>query len=271
MTTALVSPLKMIGSGDTLVMLHGFTGSAAYWLYHQPGLTSRFRLLLPDLPGHGAAVEPEYLARASFADCAADLLATLQAHGVERCPVLGYSMGGRLALFLALKYPEFVSYLILESASPGIANEDERAARADADDRLAQAIETRGMLWFVDYWESLPLWASQSRLDPTVRAALRSRRLAGSTQGFATSLRQMGTGVQPSLWGVLPTLTIPTLLISGREDAKFTAIAEDMAALLPDARHAIIDQAGHAVHLEQPEAYHMAIRGFLDTSVRVSR
>lgn len=252
------------GSGPPLLLLHGFTGSAGEWADLTPHVAPVRDVIAVDLIGHGRSSAPADPARYSIEACLVDLLALLDALGIERADVLGYSMGGRVALQLAAAAPARVRSLILESASPGIADEAERAARAASDDALAARVEAEGLAWFVDHWASIPLFASQASLPAGVRAALRERRLRGSATGYANSLRGMGAGRQSSLWERLPELGRPALLVSGELDVKYVAINTRMAELLPAARHALIRGAGHAVHLEQPAAFAQLVIGFLE-------
>jgi 2-succinyl-6-hydroxy-2,4-cyclohexadiene-1-carboxylate synthase len=173
-------------------------------------------------------------------------------------------MGGRLALYLAVTYPHLINKLILESASPGLAEPAARAARVHSDEALADQIERDGIGAFVEYWARIPLFASQQRLPVALRQRLRDQRLQNRPHGLANSLRGMGTGVQPSLWDRLSALTVPVLLLTGEDDDKFDAIAQQMATRLPNARHQTIPQAGHTIHLEQPEAYWATVGAFLN-------
>jgi 2-succinyl-6-hydroxy-2,4-cyclohexadiene-1-carboxylate synthase len=251
------------GSGPPLLLLHGFTGSGAEWAGLWPRLGERRELIAPDLIGHGRSFAPADPARYTMERCVADLLGLLDELGLACVDLLGYSMGGRVALQLAAAAPERVGHLILESASPGLAEPGERAARMASDETLAAWIEQEGLEWFVDHWAAIPLFASQAALPAAVRAELRARRLRGSTCGYANSLRGMGTGRQTSLWGRLPQLAMPTLLISGELDVKYVALGAQMAALLPNTRHIVVPAAGHTVHLEQPERFAELVLSFL--------
>lgn len=255
--------LSRIGVGPPLLLLHGFTGSAAEWQELSTTLAAEHTLLMPDLIGHGRSDAPTDPARYAMERVVADLLQLLDQLGLAQIDLLGYSMGGRVALQLAMAAPWRVRRLILESASPGLNDPAERAARVASDEALATRIEQDGLSWFVDYWAELPLFRSQACLPATTRAALRARRLQGSAGGYAASLRGMGTGRQPSLWSLLPTLRIPTLLISGVLDTKYVAIGNEMAKLLPMATHTIIAAAGHTVHLEQPALFAELVLRFL--------
>lgn len=260
-----LDPLHYIqrGHGAPLLLLHGFTGSSAEWAELIPALVPLRTVIAVDLIGHGRSPAPADLARYRMARCVADLLALLDALGHARVEVLGYSMGGRVALQLAVAAPARVRGLILESASPGIADAAERAARATADEALAARIEQEGLAWFVDHWASIPLFTSQAALPAEARAALRARRLRATATGYANSLRGMGAGRQTSLWPALPHLALPTLIISGEHDAKYVAIGARMAAAMPAARHVVVPGAGHTVHLEQPRAFRELVVRYL--------
>jgi len=248
-----------------LVLLHGFTGSAAGWGAHLDAFAaSGLPVIALDLPGHGASDAPADPARYALERTREDIPAALAQLGVApgQAVLLGYSMGGRVALCAA--FSGFLRALVLESASPGLATERERAERRASDEALAARIERAGVPAFVDEWERLPLFASQAALPADTRAALRAERLRNSPAGLANSLRSAGTGVQPSLWERLPDLAIPTLLLSGALDAKFTAIAERMAAALPRAGLRVVPGAGHAIHLEQPSVFDALVLEFVN-------
>jgi 2-succinyl-6-hydroxy-2,4-cyclohexadiene-1-carboxylate synthase len=252
------------GHGNPLVLLHGFTGSSASWWPVIDQLAARHRVIAVDLIGHGRSEAPAEAARYAF-DLALDDLAAIADHlGIVPATWLGYSMGGRLALGLALRHPEVVSALILESATAGIADPRERAARRRADDALAERIERDGVESFVDTWEALPMWSSQRSLSREARRRQWEIRLANHQKGLANSLRGMGQGSQPSYWHRLAEIVKPCLLIAGEADEKFAEIARDMVGAIPQAALAIVPDAGHAVHLESPVTYTNLINGFLD-------
>lgn len=260
--------VERTGSGPPLLLLHGFTGSSAEWAALLPALAPLRTVIAVDLIGHGRSSAPADPARYTMEHCVADVLALLDALGLARADVLGYSMGGRVALHVAAAAPERVGSLILESSSPGLADAAERAARATSDDALADRIEREGLDWFVDHWAAIPLFASQQALPLAERAALRARRRQGSAQGYANSLRGMGTGRQGSLWARLPTLGVPALLVSGALDQKYVAIHDQMAERLAETRHLSVSGAGHTVHLEQREAFAQLVVGFLRQGFR---
>lgn len=216
-----------------------------------------------DLPGHGHSLAPPEPACYTMEHTVAELLGLLDQLALAPVDLLGYSMGGRVALHLALAAPERVRSLILESSSPGLEDENERAARATADEALATRIEREGLAWFVDYWAAIPLFASQAHLPTAVRARLRAQRMRGSAKGYAGSLRGMSVGRQANLWPKLPRLATPTLVINGTLDTKYMAIGARMATLQPHARQISVTGAGHTVHLEQPERFGELMVGWL--------
>ncbi|MCA9897397.1 MAG: 2-succinyl-6-hydroxy-2,4-cyclohexadiene-1-carboxylate synthase [Ardenticatenaceae bacterium] len=246
-----------------LLLLHGFTGCSENWAAQVPVFNKQFSVISVDILGHGRSASPADSNRYQMNQVAADLIALLDKLQIAQTAVLGYSMGGRLALYLACQFPARFSQLVLESSSPGLATEIERAARRQSDEALADWIEANGIEPFVARWEDLPLWASQQQLSEAVRAKLRQQRRQNSPLGLANSLRGMGTGAQPSLWEKLPALTLPTLLIAGELDSKFAAINQKMVGLLPNGRLHIIPQAGHTTHLERPSEFATAVREFL--------
>jgi 2-succinyl-6-hydroxy-2,4-cyclohexadiene-1-carboxylate synthase len=243
------------------VLLHGFAGSASEWEGRLiDGLAAAgLAPVLVDLPGHGAAAgatEPE----AFTLDAA---LARIEAAGRWPADLIGYSMGGRLALHFAAAYPNLVRRLVLESASPGLETEVERAERRAADERLAAQIEEAGIEWFVENWESQSLFETRRRLDVAVRSRHRQLRLGNDPRSLAAALRGLGTGALPSLWEHLQRVALPTLLIVGELDERFEAVAERMAGLMPRARVARVPGAGHTVHLEAPATWLAAVVAFL--------
>lgn len=255
--------VETAGAGAPLVLLHGFTGSGESWARHVPAFAGRFFTIAIDLLGHGRSDAPVDPGRYRIERAADDVLSVLNQLGVTRAAVLGYSMGGRLALFLATVAPERISALVLESSSPGIRDTADRRERAARDAALADEIERDGITAFVERWERLPLFATQARLPDAERAALRAQRLAQTPRGLANSLRGMGQGAQPPLFERLRTIPMPALILVGALDPTYCALGREMMRLIPKARLTIIPDAGHAVHLEQPEAFRSIVGEFL--------
>ncbi len=236
-----------------LLLLHGFAGTHATWSATADRFGEQRRIIAPDLPGHGqSSCAPE---GCTFESTASALDAVLEACSVSAATVIGYSMGGRLALYYAVTRPERVAALVLESASPGLETEEERSQRRDADERLAVLAEEEGLERFVDRWEQTPVIQPVRALTDSTRAAHRAMRMSGSAAGLAASLRGMGTGTMPWLGDSVAMIECPVLLITGASDTKFTALARAMSAALPDARRATVADCGHHVHLEAPDEY----------------
>ncbi len=256
------------GAGPPLVLLHGFTGSAMSWGPLAEMLAARFTLLAVDVVGHGASSKPAEPGRYAIDRAARDAVTALLAFGFRRSAWLGYSMGGRLALHVAAAFPTAVDRLALIGASPGLADEGERAARRAADEALADRIERGGVPAFVDEWEALPLFATQARLPVGMRRAIRRGRLANDARGLANSLRGMGTGAQPPLHDQIGDITAPSLLLAGALDAKFAAIANEMAEAMPGARAQLVPGAGHAAHIEKAAYCARTITAFIEEGAR---
>jgi len=232
------------------VVLHGFTGSAAAMV----PLTSRLPgpVLALDLPGHGSGPISDDPIDYTMAAAVAGVVAAT-AH-LEEFALVGYSMGGRVALRVALEYPDRVDSLALIGASAGIDDPVERAGRIAADEALADRIESEGIEWFADFWFDQPLFATQRyRLSVEQQADLRAQRLACDPTGLALSLRGMGAGAVEPVGCRLGELSMPCALIAGADDAKFASIAHQMAAVIPQAIVRLIAEAGHAAHIEAPD------------------
>ena len=254
---------QVAGDGSPLLLLHGFTGSSANWQTFVPALSQDFQTITVDLLGHGRTDSPTDHQRYQMAPAAADLIALIDRLTGQPFHLLGYSMGGRLALYTAVHYPQTIQSLILESASPGLETAVERETRREADNALAGYIEREETKSFVNYWESLPLWNSQEKLPPAIKNRLRQQRLQNNPLGLANSLRGMGTGVQPSLWSRLAHVTCPTLLLAGEIDQKFTAIGQRISNIIPQAQLQILLDVGHTTHLENPTMYQEVVKAFL--------
>lgn len=247
----------------TTLALHGFTGCGEDFAPFADILGGHW--LCPDLPGHGAVAQ---------ADCSSDgMIDSVGRHAreVQATPriLLGYSMGARAALLHALEHPQCWDALILISGNPGIENVDDRAARCESDNALADRIETDGVETFLEYWQSQPLIQSQQNIRSEWLSVMQANRAALTSAGLAASLRGFGQGAYPNLWSQLPKLTMPTLCIAGDQDAKYSVIARRMQATLPDAQTAIISSAGHMPHLESPDETAAVIKQFLASALVV--
>ncbi|HYO44085.1 MAG TPA: alpha/beta fold hydrolase [Candidatus Limnocylindrales bacterium] len=249
--------------GPTLLLLHGFTGAGASWSGHLDAFAGHARVLAPDLPGHGRNPATATIA-AMTVEATADALASyLAAEGALPAVVLGYSMGARIALRLAVAHPAVVVGLILESPSAGIADPIERSRRREADEALADRIERDGIEDFVTTWEQSAVFAAHASLEPDLLARQRAIRLASDPAGLAASLRAAGQGAMEPLHDLLDAVTAPTLVIGGTIDTVGRPRAEQVAAGIAGARLELLEGVGHTPHLEAPAVFRRLVLDFL--------
>lgn len=226
-----------------LLLLHGFTATGASWdpvrRLVDAGL---YEPEAPDLRGHGTRSE----ARPATIEATVDDLRQDEPYALA-----GYSMGGRIALHLALAQPELVRRLVLVSTTAGLPDPADRDKRREEDEDLADGLQAGGLESFARWWAARPLFAAQ---PAEVNAAAHRDRLRNTAEGLAASLRGMGTGVMTPVWDRLHELTMPTTVLVGERDAKFRALGERLADGLPGAEYVVVPGAGHALHLEAPQA-----------------
>lgn len=251
------------GNGQPVVLLHGFTGSAMNWEPFFALFKDQFKVIAIDLLGHGKTESPRDASRYTMEETVEDLAELFSRLRIEKAILLGYSMGGRVALSFASTYPEQVEAMILESSSPGLQQEEERQQRRKNDAALAQFIEDQGIESFVQRWEDISLFESQKSLPENRKHEIRKQRLTNSSIGLANSLRGMGTGSQPSWWDELHNLDFPILLLVGDKDLKFCKIAEKMHETLPQSKKIKINDAGHTIHVEQPQIFGKIVLDFV--------
>jgi len=239
------------GHGPSVTLVHGFAQNRECLGPLAQDLSTRFRLVRPDAPGHGSSLR--------HADADLERGAELLIATSGRSNLVGYSMGGRLCLTAALCDPDRVEALVLIGATPGISDPVERSDRRDADRALADRLERIGMQAFVEEWLALDLFAALpawARFD--------QERRTNTAAGLAASLRRAGTGSMAPLWDRLGELAMPVLWITGAADPKYGEIAERAArAVGPNARHEVIVGAGHAAHLERAPATTAVVSEFL--------
>ncbi|WP_010678521.1 2-succinyl-6-hydroxy-2,4-cyclohexadiene-1-carboxylate synthase [Bacillus timonensis] len=262
-TNGVTYHVKVVGEGEPLVFLHGFTGNMTTWNQITEILHKSFQCVLIDIIGHGKTDYPVDYSRYHIEKVAKDISNILDVLEIPKAHIIGYSMGGRLALAVAILFSTRVSSLILESSSPGLRTDEERAERRKSDEILANRIEQEGIESFVTYWEKIPLFASQKKLTKEKQLKIRKQRLENSPIGLANSLRGMGTGMQPSYWNRLNEIHFPILLICGELDKKFCRIAEEMSSSIQNGKLEKIVEAGHAIHVEQPDIFGKIISEFV--------
>lgn len=259
--------VEIYGDGFPLLLLHGFTGDTSTWRPFSNRWSRHSKIIIPDIIGHGKTESPNELNRYQIEAAATDLKQMLDQLSIDQVDLLGYSMGGRLALTFAVLFPERVRKLILESASPGLEQEEERQLRRTKDGELAFFIIDQGIKKFVEYWEAIPLFSSMAILPKQIKDSILSQRLSNSPQGLANSLLGMGSGSQPSWWGA-PLMELPceVLLLTGEKDKKFCDIAERMQKQMRNAEWIVIKNAGHAIHVEEAEKFGTIVSDFVELS-----
>lgn len=255
--------IEQRGSGDhAIVFLHGFLGRAKDWFPIASKLPSQYRAVCPDLPGHGrsVAIEPSFDFIVTLLDDALD------AYAPKGADIVGYSMGGRIALTYALARPERCRSLFFESSSPGIASADERARRLKHDaERAARMLEV-GLPAFLAEWYRQPLFASLASDEALLQRVI-SQRSSGSVEGAARAVEGFSPGRQADLWPDVHRLAMPVTFVAGALDPKYSEIGSRLQQELPHLRLRIIPGAGHNVHIERPRAYLQALNEHLDATL----
>lgn len=238
----------------TYLALHGFTGDGLDFEPVARADAQESAWIAIDMPGHGRSYCGDERTHYGLKACIENLNTVICHFDVSRYRLLGYSMGGRVAMHYALEALNELSALVLVGASPGLSDAAERAARVREDEQLAQSIVERGVSAFLKDWYEKPIIVSQTRIPFEMREPVMIRRRQNSALGLANSLRGIGTGALDSLWGRLGEFRMPVWLVTGETDDKFRKIAEAMVPRMPRTENVVLSGAGHAVHLEASEA-----------------
>lgn len=242
---------------EPLVLFHGFSGRGSSWdavltALMEQGLEQPVDGWSPDLPGHGSSseVQPE-----SFEATVKVLGKSIRKRYGRPVVLAGYSMGARLALGVAIRFPELVRELVLMGVQPGIGTTEDRRSRADADAELSERLVRDGLESFVSYWQALPLFADQKELPAEVLVKQRQTRMSHQPKALAWALRILSPGLMPDYRPRLKELAaVPVTLVTGDNDAQYRRIAEEMALSIPHARHESVPACGHNPVLARPEA-----------------
>ncbi|MBW4517138.1 MAG: 2-succinyl-6-hydroxy-2,4-cyclohexadiene-1-carboxylate synthase [Timaviella obliquedivisa GSE-PSE-MK23-08B] len=259
--------LKGRSDRPAILFLHGFMGDRHDFAPITSCLIEHYQCLAIDLPGHGKTQVIEE-AECGMALTAQAIIGALDQLQIPQCFLVGYSMGGRLALYLTLHFPERFIGTMLESASPGLKTEEERNQRSQRDWQLATELETTNFSEFLTNWYKQPLFASMTRLTDSSKSAPRfeqmlARRQQNQPHELAKSLRSLGTGSQPSLWAKLAHNQVPLLLLVGELDQKFVQTNQEMQMLCSSAQLQIMAECGHNVHFENVLGFGERLREFL--------
>lgn len=246
-----------------LIFLHGFMGNGADWEEIVPSFSDRFYCVAVDLPGHGKTVTRSGDAY-RMEETAENFIAFLQGLGINRCNLIAYSMGGRLAFYLAATFPEVFEKVVIESGSPGLAGADDRADRVAHDQHMVRQLRRMDLEKFIRQWYRQPLFASLNRAGDRFRRLVGRRTAGNHVEGLCLSLEKMGTGTAPSVWHRLERITAEVLIIAGGKDLKFKEIAGRTARRCPRAAVQIIEDAGHNVHFENRDEFVKQAAWFLN-------
>ncbi len=245
-----------------LILLHGFMGRKEDWTEIIDVLKFSRRCIAIDLPGHGDTKVNAENSLYKIENTADGIIEFADNLGIDTFDLLGYSMGGRLALYIAVHYPQRVNRLILESSSPGLKTHKERENRRNDDQLLCEKIINLEMSDFIGQWYDKPFFRSIKQNDGY--EGLKKRRMLNDKTGLVKSLKFMGTGFQPSLWAEWESLGIETLLITGEYDRKYLTISNNMRRSNSNARMKIIAGAGHNSHFERSDIFINHVTEFLD-------
>ncbi len=248
------------GQGETIVFLHGFMGASSDWLPVSSALQHEFDCIRVDLPAHGRSPLPLHQTP-NLAWMSAQLTHLLEKLELTTVHLVGYSMGARVALYHALNHPEHLRSLTIESGAPGLADPDQRTARTRLDQERAHNLRTHGLQQFLTQWYAAPLFESLAKHPDFPR--ILEQRTAGNAHELAHVLEHISPGKQPDLTPLLTHLKVPSLWIAGELDNKYVQILTRAASQTPSATLAIIKNAGHNTHFEQPQQFTSVLTTFL--------
>lgn len=237
-------------------------GRGCDWLPIVQYLQENYFCIMPDLPGHGENLSIPIEQALSYPSLATGLLTLMEKIGLQRVSLIGYSMGGRIALYFAIHYAEKVQRLVLESAHPGLIDEQARNQRTQIDEQRANQILLHGIETFVDSWYQMDFFRSMHQ-QPDAFAVMKMARKKNSPQWMAKVIRELSPGVQPALWNHLTDFAIKTLLIAGAGDTKYVHTLRKASEMIPHASLKIIPDAGHNTHFEAPKVFCAQVRNFL--------
>ena len=248
--------IRRFGAGPPLFALHGFTHTGEQYEPLAEALGREVHA--PDLPGHGESAAES----TQIDDVVASLAGSIDAIG-DAVPVLGYSQGARLALLLATLTPSITGPLIIVSGTAGIEDLEDRSDRKDWDRSTADTIIEIGIERLIDDWTSSGITSTKG-IPEELRRSDREQRLANTAEGLASAMTGYGTGSMPSVWHLLDTITVPTMILTGSQDATYTEFGARMATSIgTNATHQVVRGARHDPFLTNEPATIGHLTGFL--------
>ena len=252
-----------VSGNEIIVFLHGFTGSVNDWEEIINMIPSNIRAILFDFPGHGISSVKKELSYYTEEFIHRIINQISSKLGLNKFNLCGYSMGGRAALSYAVNYQNKINKLVLESSTAGIDDYNLRQERINSDEELCVMIEKKGVEYFINYWMNLPLFATMKSIEKRKYEEIVKSKLKNNPQGLVNSLKGFGTGKMRSLWHLLSSINIETLLISGELDKKFVEINRSMSAQIEKSKLEVVKNAGHNVHTEKPKEFAEILINFI--------
>jgi len=246
-----------------LILLHGFTGCAEDWLPVIEQMPNKYNYVAIDIIGHGKSDAPNNSSLYSVDSLVQQLKFIKDKLTKEKVFLLGYSMGGRLALNYAVTFPEDIRGLILESSTAGIKNDDERSKRYESDMKLVEYIESHSIEDFIELWSDQELFYTQLRFSNDKLKMMKKKKAAANKTGYANSLRGFSSGIMPPVHDQLKKIPVKVLLITGDLDSKYTGINARIAKRFFKAKHKIVRNSGHNTHLEEPKRFIEIVTNYL--------
>jgi 2-succinyl-6-hydroxy-2,4-cyclohexadiene-1-carboxylate synthase len=260
-------PKKLDTTKPIIILLHGFASTSDDWLEIMQILPTKYQIIAVDLVGFGRSSVPDnskYYSQTFQVKLLDEIINNVQSKDVF---IVGYSMGGRLALSYVAKYFSKLKGLVVESSTAGIIKTSDRVERIKSDEELAAYIESNKINKFVERWTSLELFNSQKKLPKEKIEKIKAEKLNLNPIGLSNSLKGFSTGRMNHLWNVLPNIYIPVLLVTGELDNKYCEINSKMNKKFPESSHQIVKEAGHNVHLEKPNEFVNLLHKFFDSII----
>jgi 2-succinyl-6-hydroxy-2,4-cyclohexadiene-1-carboxylate synthase len=248
---------------DSVLFLHGFTGNAEDWFPVFEQMPDKYNYIAMDIVGHGKSDAPGSSSSYTIESIINQIKLVKEHLSKEKIFLLGYSMGGRIALSYAAANPDDLKGLILESASAGIKNDDERQKRYAEDLKLTEFIESHSLEEFIEMWSDQELFNTQRRFSNDKLKKLKKKKSSGSKIGYINSLKGFSTGIMPPVHDKLKKIPLKVLLITGDLDSKFTGINARLAKRFFKAKHKIVRNSGHNTHLEESKRFIEIVLNYL--------
>lgn len=257
-----------VKSSIVMVALHGFTGSGL--IFEQ--FSARFkslgiRLIAVDLPGHGNTITPDSAEIHTYEAQITNLSSLLSTLNIPKFHLLGYSMGGRIALHYALNHPDKIISLILESTNNGISNDNDRIERVSRDEKLSEQI-MQNYPDFLLKWNRLPIFKSPPKAQKTQIESFKKIQLNQDPIQMALSMREFSPGKIPYVYDELTLISCPVLAITGKNDQKYSELWKSLIYKFQNGDHINIENSGHRVHLDQPVIYIDTIMNFIKSTIK---